>query len=344
MNQELNIQQLVSYITDNCSKSERELVEKWLALSNDNMLLFDEFKKVWDSSSVKNDVGIVDIDAAWADFKKRANFVETKTVVSPEVITISSASSTSVKKILYYSARVAAVIALVFGLYLFFEKDTPVEIHNYVAASVQTEESSLHLPDGSSVVMNKGARINYPDYFTSDTRNVNFKGEAFFDIAHNPDKPMIIATGDIRVMVLGTSFNLCNCTDLDEITVYLESGKILFYSIDDVDGSILEQIILYPGQKGVYNKNTGLITKHNFSDKNHVAWKTGVLEFANAPLTNVVKVLEHTYQVSINSEINIEDCHLTACFSNESLSSIFESLQIIYNFEYKINDNSVLIY
>ena len=339
MNKEFDIQKLVSYLTGNCSKKEQLMVENWIALSDDNALLFDEFKKVWNSSSVKTDNGVVDVDKAWADFKIRTNFGETETVVPSEVNTISSS-----KKILYYTARVAAILVVVFGLYLFFDKDTPVEVHNYTASSVQAEDTPFILPDGSSIVMNKGARINYPDYFAADSRNVNFKGEAFFDIAHNPDKPMIIATGDVRVMVLGTSFNLCNCTDFDEITVYLESGKILFYSIDDVDGSILEQIILYPGQKGVYNKNTGLITKSNFSDQNHVAWKTGVLEFTNAPLTDVVKVLEHTYQVSVNSKINIADYHLTARFNNESLSSIFESLQIIYDFKYEINDNSVLIY
>jgi len=338
MNKEFNIHQLVSYLTGNCSKEEQLLVEQWIALSDDNMLLFDELKKVWDSSSVKTDGGVVDVDKAWAEFQIRTNFVETSTVAPAEI-----KPTPSSKKILYYSSRVAAVAVVLFGLYFLLSKDSPVEIHNYTASSVQIESPQV-LPDGSSVVMNKGARINYPNDFGSDTRNVNFKGEAFFDIAHNPEKPMIIATGDVRVKVLGTSFDLCNCVDFDEITVYLETGKILFYSVDEVDGSTLEQIILYPGQKGVYNKNTGLITKCQFTDNNHVAWKTGVLEFTNAPLTDVIKVLEHTYQVNIKSAININDYHLTARFNNESLNSIFESLEIIYNFKYEINDGSVLIY
>jgi len=338
MNRDFDIDQLVSYLTGNSSKKEQLLVEQWIALSEENMLLFDEFKKVWDSSSIKTEGKVIDVDKAWAEFKIRTNFVETSPIVAAEI-----KPTNTIKKILFYSYRVAALAVVLFGLYFLLPNDSTVEIHNYTASSVQVE-SPLILSDGSSVIMNKGARINYPNDFGSVSRNVNFKGEAFFDIAHNPDKPMIIGTGDVRVKVLGTSFDLCNFADSDEITVYLETGKILFYSVDEVDGSILEQIILYPGQKGVYNKNTGLITKYQTADNNHVAWKTGVLEFTNAPLTDVIKVLERTYQVNIKPEINIDDYHLTARFNNESLTSIFESLEIIYNFKCEINNGSVVIY
>jgi len=200
------------------------------------------------------------------------------------------------------------------------------------------------LSDGSSVIMNKNARINYPEEFTSESRNISFKGEAFFDIAHNPDKPFIISTGNVKVKVLGTSFDLQNNIDEDFITVYLESGKILFYSIDEIDGSILEQIILHPGEKGIYNKNTGLITKDKFENNNHIAWKTGSLEFVNAPLSDVVRALESAYNITVKSDIALSNYQITARFDNESVISIFESLQIIYGFDYNIDNDIVLIY
>ncbi|MFK5857536.1 MAG: FecR domain-containing protein [Bacteroidota bacterium] len=338
MNKEFDIQQLVSYLTGNCSQKEQELVEQWIALSKDNMLLFDELKRVWNSSSIINGKHEVNVEKAWAEFKLRTSF-EIKSTTKP----VEVSKPKTFKRIFYYASRVAALAIIVFGLYFLLDKSSTVEMQNYSASNF-TPDDPIMLPDGSSVVMNKGARINYPEEFSSETRDVSFKGEAFFNIAHNPNKPMVIATGDVRVKVLGTSFDLCNCINSDEITVYLESGKILFYSIDEIDGSILEQIILYPGQKGVYNKNTGLITKHRFTDKNHVAWKTGVLEFVNAPLPEVVKVLEHTYQIQVNSDINLADYQLTARFNNESTGSIFESLQVIYGFDYKIEDDLVVIY
>lgn len=338
MNTELNIQQLVSYLTGNCSKDEQKLVEQWMTMSKENVMLFEEFKQVWDHSTVKSDSCFIDIEKSWSDFKERAHFDE-------EIhIEIEKKSvGVSVKGMLYHAVRIAALIIIVLGLYWVFNNDQPVKTINFTSAIAQ-QDSPFVLPDGSDVTMNNGASIDYPEHFSSDVRNVSFNGEAFFEVVSNPEKPMVIALDNVRVKVLGTSFNLCNCKHTDEITVYLETGKILFYSLDENDGSVLEQIILYPGQKGVYNKSTGLITKHQFTDNNHLAWKTGALEFVNAPLTDVIKVLEKTYKLEISSETPIIDYSLTARFSNETPESIFESLQIIYGFNYEINDNSILIY
>ena len=338
MNRELNIQKLVSYLTGNSSVKDEKKVEEWLTMSNENMMLFDDFKQVWDATTVKNDPCLIDIDSTWEDFIRRTNFSETQSI---KIADNKKPSNTRV--ILNYSIRVAAMIVIVFGFYFLINKEKSVDTIMHTAALAQLDSPTV-LPDGSNVTMNKGANIDYPERFTSDTRNINFTGEAFFDVVRDPEKPMIIASDNVRVKVLGTSFNLCNYNNSDEITVYLESGKILFYSVDEDDGSIMEQIILYPEQKGIYNKNTGLITKHNFSDRNHLAWKTGALEFVKAPMPDVIQVLEKTYKVEINSQISLLDNLLTARFNDETPESIFESLQIIYGFNYEINDNSIMIY
>lgn len=337
MSRELDIQQLVSYLTGNCSKKSEEKVEQWLTMSNENMMLFDDFKQVWDATAVKNDPCLIDIDKTWEDFKTRTNFNETQTVEAAE-----SKKLFNLISFRYYSTSIAAAILIVFGLYFLVDKEKPVEIFTYTAEIAQLDAPTI-LPDGSNVTMNQGASMEYPERFSEDTRQINFTGEAFFDVVSNPAVPMIIASDNVRVKILGTSFNLCNDSNSDKITVYLETGKILFYSVDENDGSIKEQIILYPGQKGIYNKNTGLITKQNFINSNHLAWKTGALEFVKAPLTDVIKVLEKTYKVDINSQISLADKLLTARFSNETPESIFESLQIIYGFNYKINGDAIMI-
>lgn len=338
MSKELNIQQLVSYLTGNLSKKNEEKVEQWLTMSNENMMLFDDFKQVWDATAVTNDPCLIDIDKTWEDFKSRTNFSETQTVEVAESKKLFSFNSFH-----YYSASIAAAIIIVFGLYFLLDKEKSVDTLTYTAEIAQLDAPTV-LPDGSNVTMNQGASMEYPERFSEDTRQINFTGEAFFDVVSNPAKPMIIASDNVRVKILGTSFNLCNNINSDEITVYLETGKILFYSVDENDGSIKEQIILYPGQKGIYSKNTGLITKQNFIDRNHLAWKTGALEFVKAPLPDVIKVLEKTYRVDIKSQISLVDNLLTARFSNETPESIFESLQIIYGFNYDINGNAVVIY
>ncbi len=336
MSKEFNIQQLVSYISGNCSSDEQKSVELWLKLSQDNMMLHNEFKQVWESTSVINKPFEIDVDNRWEEFKTRAKFDES--IITP---VNSSQKQLGFKRFFINVTRVAAVIVLLFGLYLMFDKEQQADTLNYTA--IAQTDMPLTLPDGTSVACNKGANIVYPEHFSNELREISFMGEAFFNVAHNPLKPMIIATDNVRVKVLGTSFNLCNCINSDEIVVYLESGKILFYSVDSYNGDILEQVILEPGEKGVYNKSTGLITKSEFDGVNHLAWKTGILNFVNAPLSDVVKVLENTYQISITTQLSLDDYILTARYQDETTETILQSLQLIYGFDYQIEGNSVVL-
>jgi ferric-dicitrate binding protein FerR (iron transport regulator) len=333
VNKDFNIQHLVSYLSGNCSKTEQEMVKEWISLSDDNMLLFEDFKKVWDTTTVENEVCKVDINKSWDKFKVLANFEEDVVLSHPKSVN---------RGFIYYATRIAALFLVSFGIYFLFNSEKTIETVKY-SSVVEKKNSAVVLPDGSKVTVKNGVEMDYPISFASNTRDVNFRGEAFFEVVSNPEKPMIIAADNVRVKVLGTAFSLSNIDDNDEITVYLESGKVSFYSVDE-EGNILEQIILKPHQKGVYNKVSGLITKNEVTDNNHIAWKTGALEFVQAPLTDVIDVLEHTYDININSKSDLGDLMLTARFDNETPESILESLKVIYGFKYEIRGNIVSIY
>lgn len=333
MNRELEIQQLVSYVSGNCSADEQKSVEAWIKLSKDNELLYADYKRVWDSTSFQKQSILIDIDSRWEDFKKRSDFDK---VEQPQ-------KKFTLKYFLINASRVAAAVVLLFSIWMMFDNEEPADTIYYTAETTVSDDPYL-LPDGSEVVLSENAEISYPERFASDFRSVEFKGRAFFDIAHNPEKPLIIELDNVRVKVLGTSFNLCNCPDKEEITLHLESGKVLFYSIDPESGNTLEQVILTPGEKGVYNRSTGLISKTNYTGNNHTAWKTGILEFVNAPLTDVIPVLESTFNIKVSSELPLADYHLTARFEQETTQSVFETLQIIYGFECRIDDSKVSIH
>lgn len=332
MSKELEIQQLISYVSGNCSAEEQKTVEAWVKLSPDNELLYADYQRVWESTSARKQSVLVDVDNRWEEFKKRAKFDES----------LHKESTFSFKHVFIQISRVAAVIAILFTAWFMFDKEQQPETVYYSSNSIQVDNPYM-LPDGSKIQLNSNAELSHPEFYASDTRDVNFSGEAFFNIAHNPEKPLIVSTDNVRVKVLGTSFNLCNCSDSDEITVYLESGKILFYSIGDTEEDILEQVILTPGEMAVYSKTTGMITKSYFTGNNHTAWKSGILEFVNAPLTDVVKVIEKTYGVTIDCELPLNDYHLTARFENESASSVFETLQILYGFNCDQDSGNVSI-
>lgn len=55
----------------------------------------------------------------------------------------------------------------------------------------------------------------------------SFQGEAYFDVAKNKDCPFIIQSQDYKIRVLGTTFNLNNYEDSEELQLTLCTGKVL---------------------------------------------------------------------------------------------------------------------
>ena len=82
-------------------------------------------------------------------------------------------------------------------------------------------------------------------------------GEGYFDVAHNPEKPFIVKTGELNVRALGTAFNVLAYLGSDEVETTLVNGKVVLEK-DGTAGTIKTIGALEPGQHVNYNvKTTG---------------------------------------------------------------------------------------
>ena len=326
------------YLSGNCSDDEKALVKNYLNQNPELKTLFDEYNQIWNFSGNNDLQSSIDVDADWEELNRRINAVESISIELEENKFFIS------RKFVFALSRIAAVFIVAFGLLFFFnniKNNQPSKNVTYTAADILN--TPLVLADGSEVLLNKGAEIEYPEVFASDSRKINFVGNAYFNVAHNADKPFIIDCGELRVEVLGTSFNLCTCPQSDEMVLYLESGKVRFSSINTNDGSVKEQLILTPGQKGSFNKKTGLISRSEIKDRNYLAWKTGLLVFDKTSLDVVIATIEQTYNLKVDSNKSFEDMSLTARFDNETPESIFESLHTIFGIQYSISGKNVIL-
>ncbi|NOY50876.1 MAG: DUF4974 domain-containing protein [Chlorobi bacterium] len=337
MNKEFNIQLLVSYLTGNCSDIERNQFEAWLAESEENKATLEEYKAVWNSSGINDNACLINLDRAWNEFKDRTQFDDRDNDLRPQLVPAATRS----RSLVYRIASAAALIIITLGLVFVLNNEKKTQMINFTSSALSFQ-SPILLPDGTNITLNKQSGVTYPEKFASDLRKLDFHGEAFFNVHSNPAKPMIIASDNIRVKVLGTSFNLKNTDDSNEITVHLEEGKVLFYSVDENE-SIIEQIKLLPGEMGVYNKSTGSLSKDIFVNQNYKAWETGVLDFVNAPLSDVLNTVQKTYDLEINSQVDLSKCFLTAHYEGESPENIFRSLELIYGLKIKIHENQISI-
>ena len=93
----------------------------------------------------------------------------------------------------------------------------------------------VRLSDGSTVVLKPGSSLRYPRIFAKDQRNVELKGEAFFEISKDSLRPFYVYANESVTKVLGTSFNIRALPDERNIIVKVQSGKV---SVSHIHGPV----------------------------------------------------------------------------------------------------------
>lgn len=219
------------------------------------------------------------------------------------------------------AASFVLVLSLGYLSYKALNRETiAVPVKEMVKTTDLGQKMNLTLADGTQVHLNSGSTIEFPERFEGNTREVKFEGEAFFEVAKDPNKPFIIKSGEIHTTVLGTSFNINTYQESRQIAVTVASGKVKVTSEDS-------EVFLGPNEQGVFDKSTKTISKEQTDIAAFLLWKDGILQFEDVTLTEVAKSLEHWYGVTfVFGNDKVGGCHLTATYDNEILSAVLESI------------------
>ncbi|MFY0652821.1 MAG: FecR domain-containing protein [Cyclobacteriaceae bacterium] len=241
--------------------------------------------------------------------------------------------------------KVAAVLCLAVGIsYMSFNllQDDAVKTElasNHLEKSNRCgQKSTIHLKDGSRIVLNSGSKVKYPEIFSEHERVVELEGEAFFEVARDAKRPFRVKTANTITTALGTSFVINAFKNENEVAVSLISGKIEVMK----NGAEKAAFILDPGQGVVYSKSSQNMVIRNIDASKVMAWTNKVLMFEDADIDEVIKRLERWYGVEIVKNDNING-NLTASFSNESLKAVLEGVSYSFSFDYDISDKKVIL-
>lgn len=187
--------------------------------------------------------------------------------------------------------------------------------------------TSLTLPDGTLVFLNSESTLSYPSRFDGDTRNVNLQGEAYFEVAKNPEKKFIVSTPHrSQIEVLGTHFNVEAYEKENRVSATLVEGKIGFiYKCDNAS----KKVLMAPGQKLVYDSKDSKVQLYATSGESEIAWKEGKIIFRNTPLEEGLRMLEKRYNVEFIIKNNrLKGDSFTGAFTNQRLERILEYFQL----------------
>jgi ferric-dicitrate binding protein FerR (iron transport regulator) len=178
------------------------------------------------------------------------------------------------------------------------------------------------LPDGTKVWLNAASYLKFPTTFLGDKRNVELKGEAYFEVAQNANQAFEVAVNGMQVQVLGTSFNVNAYEDESNIKTSLIDGKVKVVSESSAS-------ILAPGHEAIMNKNTNDIKVAAADVEDAIAWKNNVFSFQNADIPTIMRQVARWYDVEITYEGKVTKETFTGEVSrNSNVSEVLKILEL----------------
>jgi transmembrane sensor len=307
---------LGKYFSGQATAGEIQLVQQWVAASEQNRSDFDLLEKLWHQSGEQQTIQF-DTNKAWKTVDERIR-----------------ASKTPVRRMKPYSRAiaVAASLVLVFGMWWIFNSTFT---NRKILADVAVKEVTLE--DGSKVYLRKGSSLEYKRSFNKERREVSLAGQAFFEVTHDPSKPFVISAAQTKVEVVGTSFSV-NTLD-DKVELIVKTGKVKFGAATNLQQSIL----VTAGERALFAENH--INKEQNRDENFDAWQTGQLQFNQTPLPQVLAVLNDYYHVNIrirqDDAAQLSAANVTVRFNNQPLDSVLDEISLITSYRIqKVSDTA----
>ncbi len=250
--------------------------------------------------------------------------------------------SIDVSKIIY---MVAASFVLLFVAYFAFqtvsqqpEIEVEVSVREIVKENPRGQKTRITLPDGSKVWLNSESSIRYKSRF--DTfRTIHLTGEAFFEVAHNPEKPFKVIANEVETTALGTSFNVTTLND-NHVEVGLVAGKV---QVTYDKGNAPSTVSLEKGEMAVLCQTCQSLEVAPYADLDFIKWTTGTIVFKRAGFKDIKKKLERWYDVTVTSNDPDRSMTFTGEFTNESMERVLERMAFVEQFSFEIKDKQVKI-
>jgi len=290
-------------------------VTEWIAESPSHKKEYDDFVRIWNMTEQAVSSDVLDVDGEW---DKLENTLFGKRLLPW-------------KRIL----QVAALVVLVSSLAFFALKQG--SRRSIAAGAAQITETVL--PDGSTLYLNAGSKITYRKDFGRLHRQLRLQGEAYFEVKKNARLPFVVAAGGALVEVTGTRFNVRAYRHADRISVTVTEGTVRLSEAR----TPANQTPVQAGETGWFVPENRSISHAPTLNPNTLSWKTGILDFRDTPLPEVIAVLANTYHRSFDLSPALNRCTVTVRFDHRSLEEVLSVLQSTLGLEVREDGKHIVI-
>ena len=240
----------------------------------------------------------------------------------------------------------ACLLLIVAGIFFFRAKPISQSAYDFLQPlefkGLMGQRRYITLSDGSQVILKSNSSITIGSSFNKSRRAVKLRGDAYFKVAENHEKPFIVFTGGISTSALGTSFYIHNKFNEGEgIAINLLNGKVKVENEDKK--SFDKEIILLPGESAESTDGVRL-TKTKFDQAALRNWIKGSISFDKTPIPEAIQQLENWYgvEIKLNKE-GLKNRMISGIYDNEPLEQLLKVICFSINRNFHISGNTFII-
>lgn len=246
------------------------------------------------------------------------------------------------RRLLRVAAVVVPLLLCAFWSGLVWMERTPKSVQQVAIAApiirqiVVGRNDTMHvtLPDGSRVIANSRTQLSYPTVFRGHTRDVSIKGEGYFEVVHNAQRPFIIHTDHFNVKVLGTKFSVDNYDNRS-------AGVTLLEGLVEVETRNNDRVRIHPNERlNISGKQ--FVSREQVSPTDYFAHLQGILNLNGNELGDVASRLTNYFGQKIVVDRSLQHQRLYGkLIIRDSISTVLSNLATIADARMQINDNQI---
>lgn len=322
---------IIAQLKGEISEADRLQLITWLS-DDINQTLFEELQSLWQKIQDKATDYTPDTAYYWKELSARMH-----ATAKPEKAEPTISPKRFQLKALYRYAAVACLV-LVSAAWLSYYIGTTVHTSELAEQRFMnlSGKSKIQLPDGTEVWLHSNTTLVYKDDFTNDKRLVSVVGEAYFEVTPDKERPFIVQTQQMNIVVHGTKFNVNAPKEGTESTVSLVEGSI---SLE----TATQNQYLKPGETAIYSKENGRLSVAKGDVQFDRLWASNELLLSDETLGDVCRQLSKWYGVTIHLHPSLSNQYrYTFTLRNEPLEEIMRLMSRTNPITYSFDEENVL--
>ena len=340
MNKNMDWDLILGYLEGSNNPQDNQKLHDWLNQDRNNQELMEKLQKIWNSPDEQRPVP--DTDSAWQEVIEKAGIDISKE--KPESVIRLNNPPRSVFNQLFGNKILKLAAVIIFASiisFLAYQWNNPVILQELRVPLAQ--KMTVTLSDGSKIVLDAGSYLQYPEKFKGAERQVFFKGEGYFEVNGDSNKPFVVHTGESIIRVLGTRFNIRTWpyNQLSRVSLTVVEGRVSFQA----EGAESEKnrVVVSEGEYSELLENQPPTAPKSVNTEEYISWKNRAINFRNAPLREVLDQLERWYDVQIELDDQEPANNRVALYvDNKSLQDILEVIALMNNLQYQQKGRKIL--